>query len=367
MKKQLIILAAMVLLLASCAPKDVETDAMHTLPPVEIVTPTPSPTPTPTPLPTPTPEPTPYDGPVNPLSGLPIDEKSVNLRPLAIVINNRKIALPQLGVAAADIIVEVPVEGAYTRMVAIFQDVSEAGEIGSVRSARPYLLDIAQAFDSIFIHAGGSPDAYTQLKSRGISRFDGVNGPGASMYFRDKTRERTMGYEHSMLTSSAKIAEYIGTQGYRLEHDAGYVQPLTFEDALELSGEKAAGVTVKFNSSKSTSFEYDAGDGLYHASQQGGEYIDGNTKDQLAFANLIIIKTATKVIDSEGRLSVDLTTGGGGYLAIGGQYVPVKWSKSSNSAPFVFRDESGEKITLRSGRTYMAIISNSASAEFSEG
>ena len=366
MKKRLVILVTMVLLLASCAAteEDAPSAETPTLPPIVVVTPTPTPTPIP---PTPTPTPAPYDGPLNPLSGLPIDEESLNLRPLAIVINNRKISLPQLGISVADIIVEVPVEGAYTRMLAIFQDITEAGNIGSVRSARPCFIDIAQSFDSIFIHAGGSPEAYTQLKSRGISRFDGVNGPGTGMYFRDKGRERTMGYEHSLLTSSSKIAEYIDTLGYRLEHEEGYVSPLSFEEELEISGTKATGVTIVFNSSKSTTFEYDTDDELYHSSQQGGKYVDGNTDVQLTFSNLIIVKTTIKVVDSDGRLSIDLTTGGDGYLAIGGQYMPIKWSKPSNSEPFVFRNADGEQITLRPGKTYMAVISNSASVEFSEG
>ncbi|NLB29470.1 MAG: DUF3048 domain-containing protein [Clostridiales bacterium] len=365
MKKLFIaaIAASAIFLLASCSPADEEAEPESSLPPVEVITPTPSPVFSPT-L---TPEETPYDGPRSPLSGLPVDEQSVNLRPLAGVINNRKVALPQLGVSKADIIVEVPVEGAYTRMVALFQDASDAGNIGSIRSARPYLIDIAQAFDSIFIHAGGSNDAYKLLKSRGIDRFDETNGPGSSMFFRDATRRKTMGLEHSLLTSSAKIGEYIGALGYRLEHEAGYASQLRFEDELEISGEKAWSVTLRFNSSKSAVFEYDGDEGLYRASQQGGDYVDGNTGEQLTFANLIIIKTSIRVIDSEGRLSIDLTSGGEGCFAVGGQYVPVTWSKASASEPFVFKDGSGERITLRTGRTYVAIMSNSAGVEFSEG
>jgi len=307
-----------------------------------------------------------YEGAYNPLSGLPIDESGVNKRPLAIVINNRKISLPQLGIAAADIIFEVPVEGAYTRMLAIFQDVTDAGNIGSVRSARPYFIDIAQSFDAIFIHAGGSPAAYTLMKSRGISRFDGVNGPGSNMYFRDSQRQRTMGYEHSLLTSTSKINDYIDTLGYRLEHETDYTEPFTFAEEQKITGEKAATVTVKFNSSKSSSFEYNADDGLYYASQQGGKYVDGNGGTQLSFANIIIIETTVKVLDSDGRLGIDMTRGGAGFYAVGGLYEPITWEKSSDSAPFIFRNEKGDKITLRTGKTYVAVISTSASAEFAE-
>ena len=73
----------------------------------------PSPTGTPAhqePSPTvaPTPESTPYDGPVSPLSGLPMGKEWVNRRPVAIMLNNLKEALPQLGQSQADVIYEVP-------------------------------------------------------------------------------------------------------------------------------------------------------------------------------------------------------------------------------------------------------------------
>lgn len=81
----------------------------------------PSPTGTPAhqePSPTvaPTPESTPYDGPVSPLSGLPMSKEWVNRRPVAIMLNNLKEALPQLGQSQADVIYEVPAEGGITRM-----------------------------------------------------------------------------------------------------------------------------------------------------------------------------------------------------------------------------------------------------------
>ena len=79
--------------------------------------PTPTPAATPTPTPTPAPEPTPYNGPVNPLTGLPIEEKWVNARPIAVMLNNVKEAQPQLGQSQADIIYEVLVEGGITRML----------------------------------------------------------------------------------------------------------------------------------------------------------------------------------------------------------------------------------------------------------
>ena len=86
------------------------------------------------------PTPTPYDGPVSPLSGLPIGEEWLNRRPVAIMLNNLKEALPQMGQSQADIIYEVPAEGGITRMLAVYQSLDGVGKIGSIRSARPYTI-----------------------------------------------------------------------------------------------------------------------------------------------------------------------------------------------------------------------------------
>ena len=108
MKKRLLPLVLALLLLSACGQ--------------ETAAPTPTPalaTPTPAATPTPTPEPTPYAGPVNPLTGLPIEEDWVQKRPAAIMLNNLREALPQQGLSQADIIYEVPDEGGITRMMGI--------------------------------------------------------------------------------------------------------------------------------------------------------------------------------------------------------------------------------------------------------
>ncbi|MDR0839164.1 MAG: DUF3048 domain-containing protein [Oscillospiraceae bacterium] len=370
MKKLIIFLAAALTLLSACKksgePAEPEPTATPTMPPIVVITPTPSPTPTPEPTPTPS---APYTGPRNPLSGLPIAEELVAARPMAVMINNRKIAQPQLGVSKADIIFEVPVEGGITRMLAVFQDASDAGVIGSVRSARPYYVDLAQAFDAVYIHAGGSPGAYQILASRGITHLDGVNGKKQDIFYRDSDRQKNMGYEHSMVTTGERIAKYLPTYGFRLEHEAGYAPPLKFEEDYAFAGKEPAGaIKVVFSSAKSTSLTYDDASGEYLASQHGGEWKDGNDGARVAFANALVLKTAINVIkgDSEGRLTVNLTGDGDGYLAIGGTYAPIKWSKAGAAEPFVFTDAAGAEITLRAGHTYVAIISNSASVEFSE-
>ena len=110
------------------------------------------------------------EGNVNPLTGLcdGISDEALERRPIAVMINNMIKALPQWGISQADIIYEMLAEGRITRLLAIFQDYSKIEYLASVRSARPYYLELALGHDALFVHAGGSPEAYRDISGRRI-------------------------------------------------------------------------------------------------------------------------------------------------------------------------------------------------------
>ena len=76
--------------------------------------------------------PTDYDA----LTGLPVDAPSA-LRPYAVMINNIVYAQPQVGTSKAAWIYEIEAEGGITRMIAVFSDLNDVPNMGSIRSVRP--------------------------------------------------------------------------------------------------------------------------------------------------------------------------------------------------------------------------------------
>lgn len=325
--------------------------------PAPTPTPTPEPTPTPTPTPTPEPTPTPYNGPTDPLTGLPVSEDISGKRPISVMINNLKAALPQCGVSGAAIIYETLAEGGITRMLAVFSDVSDIGPIGSVRSSRDYFIDLAQGLDAIYIHAGGSPQAYSALSSRRVTNIDGLSGSYA-LFYRDQERLKTYSYEHCLFTSGellGKLSDY----DLRLEHDEDYVCPLEFtDDGTPEGGASASKISVKFSEYKTGIFEYDESSGLYMVSQYGSPYTDGNNGLQVGVTNVVVLKTDMWSIrgDDAGRIGVQMTGEGSGWFACGGKYVPIKWSKASPSDPFIYILEDGDALVFGRGTTYVNII-----------
>ena len=306
------------------------------------------------------PEPTVGD---NPLTGLDVADDYVDMRPVAVVLNNIKVAMPMYGISQVDILFEVPAEGGITRMIGIIQDPRQISKLGSIRSARDYFLDVAGGFDAVLVHAGGSPLAYSLIKSRKVDAWDGVSGAYGHLYYRDKSRISSAGYEHSLFTTGENLTKQWQSTSARTSHKTGYSNGLTFSLASTITGgTPAATITAPFSSYKTGIFTYDAASGLYQVSQYGKPFVDGETGEQFAVTNVLVLKTSVAAIsgDDKGRQSVKLEGSGEGIYACEGQSIPIKWSKSAWDQSFVFTTADGSPLVLKCGKTYVNVLSNSA-------
>lgn len=314
------------------------------------------------PDPAPVEEPEPYvPAGTNPLTGMPMEPVYEKNRPVAVMLNNLKAAQPQLGVSQADIIYEVPAEGGITRMLGVFQTLEGVGDLGSIRSARPYYLELALGHDALFVHAGGSPEAYRDISAWDVDNMDGVNGGSdAKIFWRDAERRKNARYEHSLLTSGENILAYLDQGHFRTEHEEGYETAQLFtEDGTPSDGVPAAHVTLRFSQYKTGQFDYDAESGRYLVSQYGAAYTDGNTGEQVGVTNLLVLETSIYVIsgDTAGRLSVKLTGSGEGTYFCGGKAVPITWSKAERNSPLVYHRADGTPLALGKGTSYVCIMS----------
>lgn len=308
------------------------------------------------------PEPEPEPLYTNPLTGEATDTDLSAARPVAVMLNNLKKALPQCGVAQADLIYEAPAEGGITRMMAVFQSLDGVGDLGSVRSARPYYVELALGLDAIYIHAGGSDGAYSAIKTYGAANIDGVNGPyGGTMFWRDAARKKTAGYEHSLFTSAQRIQSLLAgsLSSMRQTHKEGWSLPLSFvPDGTPAQGDTADTVSVKYSYYKTGVFRYDPDTGRYLVEEYGEPYVDGSTGEQVAVTNVLVLCTDISLIkgDSAGRQNVRLTGTGTGWFACGGKYIPITWSKPSATDPFRFTTADGEELKLGVGTSYINIV-----------
>ena len=300
----------------------------------------------------------------NPLSGERTVSDLSGLRPYAVMINNKREALPQLGVSQADIIYEVCAEGGITRMEALFQTMEGIGNLGSIRSIRPYYIELATGYDAIIIHAGGSEEAYYDLSAWKLTHFDGVRGGrDASIFWRDAWRMANRGYEHSMLTSGENVLKFVEGSNYRLEHEEGYQAPLKFNNENPAKfGEPAETVTVRFSSYKTDIFTYDPETKRYMIVGHGQEYIDGNTEEQVGVTNVLVLNTTSQVLDNVGRLRVATTGEHSGTYFCGGKAIPITWSRDTRNDSFRYTMANGWDLRWMPGKTYICLINPNVSS-----
>lgn len=307
----------------------------------------------------------------NPLTGEETPTDWSANRPVAVMLNNLKKALPQLGVGQADLIYEAPAEGGITRMMAVYQSLEGVGDLGSVRSARPYYVELAAGLDAIYIHAGGSDGAYSAIKKHSVSNIDGVNGPyGGTMFWRDAARKKNAGFEHSLLTSAQRIESLLSgalANKMRRTHEEGYALPLAFAaDGTPMGGNPANTITIRWSNYKTGVFRYDPAAGAYLVEEYGKPYVDGNDNTQVAVTNVLFIATEVKNIpgDTAGRKDIRLTGTGTGYYACGGQYIPIRWEKTSATAPLCYYAAGGQPLVLGVGKSYINIVDPSYPVTF---
>lgn len=357
MKKLIIPLLIVCLLLGACAMKEETPTTIPTTEPTTTV-PTTEATEPPTTVPV-----LRYR---HPLNGTLMEQPWTG-RPVAVVLNNIKSAMPQHGVGDADILYEIETEGGITRCLGIYSDVSGISAIGPIRSARTFFNNVALSYDAPIIHCGGSvrgrKGGYADSSDRisGWAHIDQVaNG---KFFYRDADRKAAgYAYEHRLFSTGALLTEGLQKKNYSDATERSCDFGLNFDSAVTLAGSPANTVTVSFLGRKTTTMTYNPATGLYEAAQYDAPYIDGNTGNVITFKNVMILTTSQwKKDDGEYlRSYYDLEGSGNGLLAIDGQIVPIMWTKDALRTSFSYTLMDGTPITLAEGHTYIAITSTKA-------
>ncbi len=305
------------------------------------------------------PEPAPTKTEISLLTGLPCTPEEKAVRPIAVMINNNKASYPQESVSLADIVYECDMEGGVTRLMALYSDWKEIGNIGSMRSARDYFVDIADSHDAIYVHAGGSPSAYTAIADIAIDNIDGVNmyNLPTNTFWRDKDRIKQGRYEHSMLTSGEKIYTAVTSLKYRTEYSNDFSRGYSFKSEFTVpeTDVLAEKITLVHSDYITVEFIYDVKSERYFKRSFGAPHLDGSNEQQLSFENVVVLFVSEKVVDSEGRLSIDLTGEGKGYYLSGGRKIDISWERQSGGTLFSLYSE-GEELLLNPGKTHITLF-----------
>lgn len=286
---------------------------------------------------------------VNPLTGVAEFESAdkAKQRPVAIMINNVGVAQSrQTGLSDADIIYETEVEGGITRLMAVYQDISDLDKIGTVRSARYPYVDLALGHNAVYIHCGQDPTyCAPHLKDIDDLSID-TNSKGA------KRIANGLSSEHTLYALAGDLWESIGDNFDTKVSSASSWANFT-EKTLTLDGGSATSVKVPFPA-MTTSFTYDAATGLYTRLAGGTVLSDYYTGEATQVKNVFILLTSISNYP-DGKHRKVLLESGDGYYITNGTVQFIKWSKGAATNGFKFTNTDGAEIEVSAGNSWVCI------------
>ena len=278
----------------------------------------------------------------------------VSKRPIVVMINNLKEALPSSSTKQADIIYECMVEGGITRIMPIYSEYSDLEKVGSVRSARHYFLDYALENDAIYVHHGQSPQAQADFSNLSVDRIVVDNSKTG---WRDKSLK--VSSEHTLFTSTSKLANGIGKKRTTRNKDLLLNYSAKSVDLASIANNKVANkVSIPYSNSVVSSYEYGPEAKVYKRFVNGKEHTDYVTKKQYTFKNIITYQVKNTTLndgENKGRQTLHNIGSGTGYYISEGIAVPIKWEKKSRSEQTKYTLEDGSELKVNDGNTFIQI------------
>lgn len=273
-----------------------------------------------------------------------------NDRPIAVMIDNHKAAMPQSGLNDAYLVYEMIVEGGETRLMELFKG-SDIDKIGPVRSARHYYLDYALENDAIYVHFGWSPQAQSDITKLGVNNINGIYESSTSFW-----RVKDKSSPHNVATSTEKILEIANRKGYKTtstkESVLNYVaDPINLESDMV-----ATTVTIPYSTSNTVKYEYDEVTGRYTRYSRGTKQVDWTTKETVTTKNIIIAKVKNTTLndgENKGRQTLDNVGTLEGYYITNGKAIEITCEKSSRTAQTIYKDKAGKEIEINDGNTFI--------------
>ena len=273
-------------------------------------------------------------------------------RPIAVMIDNHKSALPQGGLNDAYMVYEIIVEGGESRLMALFKNV-DVQKIGPVRSSRHYFLDYALENDAIYVHYGWSPQAESDISSLGVNNINGITEASSAF-----PRQKDKSAPHNVATTIETIKSIAERKKYRTTSAATSVLHYVTDEVELADGQAANKVTIPYSESNEVEYIYNAETARYQRYSRGVEEKDWATKELTTTKNIIItFARNTTLNDGENKGRQTLYNVGTlkGYYITNGKAIEITCEKSSRSVKTVYKDLNGKEIDVNDGNTFVQI------------
>jgi Protein of unknown function (DUF3048) N-terminal domain/Protein of unknown function (DUF3048) C-terminal domain len=269
----------------------------------------------------------------DPLTGGTVSDHAV----IAAKVENIAAARPQVGLSQADITFIQEVEGAQTRLIAVYHS-RFPKRLGPIRSARSTDAQLLPMFGKPgLVYSGANSSVQRKIDNASI-----VPIPRS-------TRDSRRVAPHNVFVNLDNIAK---SRRLAEAKSIGW----TFDDAAP-QGATVETVTVRVGHD---TFDFRYASSRYTVRWNGSRYADGDSGAITKADNVVIMKVRNHPDgnrDVQGSPSVQSDTVGTGAVTVyrDGKKIEGRWERTKAAAPLRFSDKSGDLIPLKPGQTWVAL------------
>ncbi|MCW2810797.1 MAG: hypothetical protein JWP61_1255 [Friedmanniella sp.] len=292
---------------------------------------------TPGSTPVPSAEPTPKPARVtDPLTGRKLSRHPV----IAVKVENIAPARPQVGLSQADIVFTEEVEGAQTRLIALYHTTFPRA-VEPVRSARSTDVQLLPLFGRPgLVYSGANPRVQAKIDRASI----------VPLY--RETRDPRRVAPHNVRVDLAGVAA-----ATRLEPASSIGWTFAAAAPIVDRASKVARVSSRVGHD---TFAFDRSHGRYTVRWNGRPYVDGDSGATTRVDNVIVMRVHNHGDgnrDVLGSASVQSDTVGSGRVSVyrDGHRLTGTWSRGKPSAPLRLRTAGGQDIPLAPGQTWVTL------------
>lgn len=284
------------------------------------------------------------------IDGVYVPDDQINHYPLGIMIENLVSSRPPAGLSKANLVYEALAEGGITRFLAIYaEQLVDIPEIGPIRSARSYYLDWALEYNALYVHIGGSPQSFTEIKQYDV--FDLNQFYNSQYFWRDSERAAP----HNLYSSGEKMAFALRDKE---APEQGDYHTWKFKDDPLLADRTTEdkNITIDFSSfNYKVLYKYNRQQNDYQREMAGQPHEDEDGT-QIRAKNVVVQKVKTSLADNEQRLSMETIGEGEALVFMDGQVIEGTWKKTSRTDRTLFYDSQSDEIEFNAGTTWIEIV-----------
>lgn len=281
------------------------------------------------------------------VDGSEVKEEDVDKKPLAIMVENSSTVRPQSGLSQACMVFEALAEGGITRFLTIYSGHRNVKTIGPVRSARPYYVELATAFDPVYAHVGGSTVGLQKITEVGIDDFDQFS------YESSFWRDQSLSAPHNVFTSTEKLRK--GAIQKNLEETTEFTGfEFRHKKAKIPKRKQIVGIDFSY-AGYYVSYEYKYKTNSYDRYNAHILQKDSQNNKTISPKNVVVMfaKTSASIGPT---LDIDVIGKGQALYFYNGRAIKGTWEKDEAQTQIGFYDSKGETVKLNAGQTWVEVV-----------